>query len=105
MKVKELESIMELSDSDREILKAANEKSLIELEREAVKQRFEVARLSTMMVEYSDYDELKKELEIFKVMEGGDLVLEDGKTAPLERLVIEKNKKLENENTSLKVAL
>ena len=60
-----------------------------------------------MLVEYEDYESIKKELEIFKGLEvGEDADLEqDGKQIPLERVLLDKNKKLENEKTVLKVLM
>ena len=83
-------------------------KTVSGLERQIGKLNTEVARLSTLLLEYSDYEQVKKELEIFKNMEGG-YDDEDGHgnsgNVPLERIVLEKNKKLVNENTSLWVSL
>lgn len=58
-------------------------------------------------MEYEDYESIKKELEIFKGLEvGEDADLEqDGKQIPLERVLLDKNKKLENEKTVLKVLM
>ena len=77
-----------------------------EVDRESAKYTFEVARLNTLLKEYEDYEEIKKELEIFKNMELGDDEVsggQDGRHIPLERVLLEKNKKLENANTTLKV--
>ena len=58
--------------------------------------------------EYDDYEEIKRELEIFKTLEIGESLQglngESGENIPLERLLLEKNKKLENLNTTLKVS-
>ncbi len=78
------------------------ESKVSDLGREVAKQTFEVARLSTQLLEYQDYEEIKKELEIFKGLEGD---YDDTSKMSLEQLLMDKNKKLENENTSLKVFL
>jgi homeobox protein cut-like len=51
------------------------------------------------LLEYADYDEMKKELEIFKVITGQ----QENEKIPIEGLLLEKNKKLENEFTAIKM--
>jgi homeobox protein cut-like len=57
-----------------------------------------LAELQTLLLEYSDYNEIKRELDIFKGNE-----MESSGDLPLERILLEKNKKMENDYTNLKM--
>lgn len=93
--VDELEK--KVSETESKLKQEALDNSRIstEKDREVATMKFELARLNTHLKEFEDYEEIKKELEIFKNMElGDDLGSHDGKHIPLERLLLEKNKKI-----------
>jgi homeobox protein cut-like len=79
--------------------------SVRDLERELKKLKIELAESRNQLLEYSDYEEIKKELDIFKEIEVSQGVLgqELPANVPLERLLLDKNKRLENDFTSIKV--
>ncbi|KAJ3370301.1 hypothetical protein HDU91_006301 [Kappamyces sp. JEL0680] len=99
--MRSLEDAIEASKATMDGQKHEYQAALQDLEREIAKCKVENARLATQLAEYTDYEEVKRELEIFRGIEAGEAV--DDQNAPLERLVMEKNKKMENENTSLKM--
>ncbi|KAI8927239.1 CASP C terminal-domain-containing protein [Entophlyctis helioformis] len=75
-------------------------------------ESFEVAQLQSSLQEYSDYDEIKRELEIIKGIEfdGFQDQAADGASPvnldhPLETLMMAKNKKLQSEITTLKATM
>ena len=79
-----------------------------ESEREVAAKVFEIARLQAQLQEYSDYDEIKNELNIMKGIEfdGLDDSLDSASEKPsLHTLLMAKNKKLQTETTSLTVEL
>ncbi|KAI9141172.1 CASP C terminal-domain-containing protein [Paraphysoderma sedebokerense] len=59
-------------------------------------------KLRTALEQRSDYEQIRKELQILKFVEFADMP-ESTDSVPLERLLLSKNKKLENELTALKV--
>ncbi|KAF9171714.1 hypothetical protein BGX21_004724 [Mortierella sp. AD011] len=109
-----------------ENLKTSSKKQLAELERKRVSLQREVQEKSDeieaakrKLEQYKDYDSVKNELEILKYIEfsgsrGGDAdddwdervltLASKNLEKPLEVLTMEKNRKLENELTELKVA-
>ncbi|KAF9354691.1 hypothetical protein BGX26_007480 [Mortierella sp. AD094] len=109
-----------------ENLKTSSKKQLAELERKRVSLQREVQEKSDeieatkrKLEQYKDYDSVKNELEILKYIEfsgsrGGDAdddwdervltLASKNLEKPLEILTMEKNRKLENELTELKVA-
>lgn len=104
--IKNLED--QITDHQLKLTEETSEKTRLqtELERESAKNTFESTRLNTLLKEYEDYEEIKRELEIFKNMELGEDEFsgdQDEKHIPLERVLLDKNKKLENANTLLKV--
>ncbi|KAJ3049568.1 hypothetical protein HK097_009454 [Rhizophlyctis rosea] len=82
---------------------AAYAKRVSEVERDLALKNLNVAELETKLTEYEDYEKIKDELNVFKSIEL-DWV-PDAKTNdhPLERLLLDKNKRLQAEVTSLKV--
>jgi homeobox protein cut-like len=106
--IHEFDEYRSFSQNQLKIKDAEIARLQVEMEREIAKQKFEIARLSTLLKEYDDYEEIKRELEIFKTLEIGESLQghndESGENIPLERLLLEKNKKLENLNTTLKVS-
>jgi homeobox protein cut-like len=70
------------------------------LENELRVQRFENQELRNQIDEFGDYDEVKRELDIFKSFE---FDLDPQENIPLERMLLDKNKKLENDYTVLKM--
>lgn len=94
-------------------LKQSQESSLQRVNRleEELKQKSEeLAVLESRVLARDDYDEVKRELDVLRAIEfntegvatgnGND----PGKPKPLEQLLVEKNKALQNEVTQLKVA-
>ena len=101
---------------EREGLKRDFEARLRSMEREAALLREEKESLKTKVQKWSDYDELRQELEVLKSIEfatGDDdddevgEMLEDGTVAKgdtLEKLLLGRNKKLSDELTVLRVS-
>ncbi|KAF9438169.1 hypothetical protein BGZ76_009459 [Entomortierella beljakovae] len=115
---------LQLMTTALETLKASSKKQSAELERkratlqrEAQEKSDEIEAIKRKLEQYRDYDSVKSELEILKYIEfsgsrGGDadddwderVLASKNLEKPLEVLLMEKNRKLENELTELKVA-
>ncbi|KAJ3264486.1 hypothetical protein HK104_006464, partial [Borealophlyctis nickersoniae] len=78
-----------------------------EAERDIAVKTLEVAELEAKLVQFDDYDKIKRELDIIKSVEFGGSEGGDGDASasdyPLERLLLDKNKKLQGEVTAAKV--
>ncbi|KAJ3324599.1 camp-dependent protein kinase catalytic subunit [Boothiomyces sp. JEL0866] len=90
----QIHSIEKSNKHDQEIYKV----KVTELERQVATKQVEIKQKETLLEEYSDYEEIKRELEIMKGVE----IEQTDENLPLERMLLDKNKKLENENISLK---
>ncbi|KAJ3105442.1 hypothetical protein HDU97_008058 [Phlyctochytrium planicorne] len=92
---------------------------IIELEREAAVKNLETAQMKEELARYEDYEQVKKELHVMKLIEfatssadamdtDGDLLESSGDPNvdySLEKLLMEKNKRFQGENTALKLSL
>jgi homeobox protein cut-like len=81
---------------------AVADAKVLKLENELRVQRFENQELKNQMNEMGDYEEIKRELDIFRSLE---FDAETDENVPLERILMEKNKKLENDFTVAKMEL
>ncbi|KAJ3271877.1 camp-dependent protein kinase catalytic subunit [Terramyces sp. JEL0728] len=90
----QIHSIEKTNKHDQEVYKV----KVVELERQVATKQVEIKQKETLLEEYSDYEEIKRELEIMKGVE----IEQTDDNLPLERMLLDKNKKLENENISLK---
>ena len=98
--VKNLEN--ELETKNQELVKRNEEwkVSLAEFNLMFEQNKTEMQVLKSQMEASSDYEIIKQEQNMFKMMENSRGDIEDG---PLEYILLEKNKRLENELTGLKV--
>ncbi|KAJ3043990.1 hypothetical protein HDV00_003517 [Rhizophlyctis rosea] len=78
-------------------------KRLSELERDVALKNLSVAELETKLAEFEDYDKIKEELNVIKSIELDWVPDSDTSDHSLERLMLEKNKRLQADVTSLKV--
>ncbi|XP_064392801.1 protein CASP-like [Halichondria panicea] len=93
-------------------LKEASAGQVTSLEEQLAGKTSTLRELETRLAAQSDYEEMKRELSVIKMIEfsssagQNDLVTEKvTPSKPLEVLLLEKNRSLQNENTSLKVEL
>ncbi|KAJ8328799.1 hypothetical protein QVD99_004545 [Batrachochytrium dendrobatidis] len=90
-------------------LEVVNFQILQDQKRDQAMKLFEIAQLQSQLAEFSDYEEIKKELDIIKGIEFDGFVESEISSSvvdhPLEKLVLAKNKKLQNDVTTLKTEL
>jgi homeobox protein cut-like len=98
--IEDLKVKLEVTVNSHESVVGDYKSQISSLDRHLANLNTQLAFLKTQLLEYSDYEQVKKELDIFRDMEGGG-----AGDVPLERIVLERNKKLENENTALKVCI
>nr|KAJ3421348.1 hypothetical protein HK105_003787 [Polyrhizophydium stewartii] len=82
---------------------------IADLERDVASKSFEIAQMQARLAEFSDYDEIKRELDIIKGIEFDGFVDSEAPAAaldyPIERLLVAKNKKLQSDVMALKAEL
>ncbi|TPX60032.1 hypothetical protein PhCBS80983_g02043 [Powellomyces hirtus] len=124
----EAELTMRLMEAERLRLQLkeaenAHHQRIADMERDLAVRTLEVKQLETRILSFDDYDEIKRELDIVKSIEFDGLDVEDlpdsltsptaadtpssaaTTSAPLERLLLGKNKKLQSTLTETKVEL
>ncbi|KAH6566171.1 hypothetical protein BASA50_010212 [Batrachochytrium salamandrivorans] len=103
-----LEKLDLLTTAQRQLDISSNQ-NLQEQERQLAMKSFEIAELKVRVAEFSDYDGIKKELDIIKGIEFDGFVDSDVSSSvvdhPLEKLALAKNKKLQNDVMTLKAEL
>lgn len=83
-------------------LRESSGSQISKLEEEVESKKFELTDLKTLLDSKSDYDEVKRELGIIKSTEFSGLTNNSNK--PLEVLLLEKNRVLQDENTALRTS-
>ena len=100
--IQSLEKELITAKAETEILESQWQSSNSEIQNTLDNTKSELNRLQAELMAKSDYEIIKNELDIFKMMENSKGNVEDG---PLELILLEKNKRLETELTNLKVEL
>lgn len=88
-------------------LRESTAAQVAKLEEELSRKNKALALLEEKLCSQDDYEEIKRELSVLKSMEFGsrsESYEDQGKGKSLEVLLLEKNKALQNDNTSLKLA-
>ena len=101
--IEELHNLQSVSSKAR----SSAEHEIADLEKELVEKNDMLTLLQVKVGEQADYDEMKREISIMKMIEFSGLDQESGENASsaksLEKLLLEKNKNLQAECTALKV--